>query len=123
MINEIKKELSPSNDYIFKNIIIDKIEINIIFNEVLTSTKSINEYILFRLTKLNKKELKKLNYHIPCSNEKNIKKEEIIYYLNMGFAIVIINKNIYAFELKNNLDRGISKCDSELSIGGPKDSF
>ena len=123
MINEIKKQLSPSNDYIFKNIIIDKVKVNIIFNEVLTSSKSINEYILFRLTKLNKKELKNISNHIPCSNEKTIKKQEIIYYLNTGYVIVIINKIIYAFELKNNLDRGISKCDSELSIGGPKDSF
>ncbi|MGM9850448.1 MAG: spore germination protein [Bacilli bacterium] len=122
-IDKIKKELYPSNDYIFKNIIVDDEEINIIFNEVLTSTNNINEYILFRLTKLNKKELKNLNNYIPCGNSKIINDKSIIYYLNMGYAIVIVNNTIYAFELKNNLDRGISKCDSELSIGGPKDSF
>ena len=82
-IDKIKKELYPSNDYIFKNIIVDEVQINIIFNEVLTSTNNINEYILFRLTKLNKKELKNLNNYIPCGNSKIINDKSIIYYLNM----------------------------------------
>jgi len=122
-LDKIKKQLYPSKDYIFKNIIVNSIKITIIFNEVLTNTNNINEYILFRLTKLNKKQLKNINNYIPCSNSTKINYNSIIYYLNIGYAIVIINNNIYAFELKNNLDRGISKCDSELSIGGPKDSF
>ena len=123
LINNIKKELSPSLDYIFKSIIVDSININIIFNEVLTSSNSINEYILFRLTKLNRKELNNISNYIPCSNCLIIDKDSIINYLNLGFAVIIIFNKIYAFELKSNLDRGISKCEGELSIGGPKDSF
>ena len=123
LITNIKNNLSPSQDYIFKNIYIDSIKINIIFNEVLTSSNSINEYILFRLTKLNKKKLKNISNYIPCCNILTINKDDIIKYLNIGYVIVIVFDKIYAFELKSNLDRGISKSESELSIGGPKDSF
>ena len=123
LIDKIKKELYPSNDYIFKSIYTDSIKVNIIFNEVLTNSNSINEYILFRLTKMNKAELNNIGNYIPCSNSLIIDRKSIINYLNMGYVIIIVFNKIYAFELKNNLDRGIGKCDSELSIGGPKDSF
>ena len=121
LINKIKKELYPSKDYIFKSISVKNNNIYIIFNEVLTSSKSINEYILFKINRIN--DINNLNNYLPCSNSLYIEEKDIINYLNLGFVIILFNNKILACEFRNNLDRGISKCDGELSIGGPKDSF
>ena len=122
LINKIKKELAPSKDYIFNKIEVNKKIINIIYNEVLSDSKSINEYILKRLVKLNSNELNSINTKLGACNIIIINTNDIIKYLNSGY-IIIIYKKIYACELKNNLDRGVEKIESELSISGPKDSF
>ena len=120
IINNIKNKLLPSNDYIFKDIVISNKKIFIIYNEALVDSKSLLKLFLLRISKLNKKELNHLNKIIP--NCIIINKDEIITYLNLGYCIIISNK-IYAFEIKANLDRSISMIESELSYYGPKDSF
>lgn len=122
LVTEIKEKLFPSKDYIFKEIEVGGKTIQLIFNEVLTDSRSINEYLIEEFVKLNKKDLKKLENKIVCCNTKVIKKNEIIDYLNNGFVIVIYKK-IYACEIRANLDRGVNTIESELSISGPKDSF
>ena len=122
ILEKVKKNLYPSKDYIFDYIKIKNKTINIIYNEVLTDTKSINEFILYRLTKLKVKDLNNLENSIPSINLIKIEEENIINYINNGF-VVIIYKDIYAVELRSNLDRGITKVDSELSLSGPKDAF
>jgi len=121
LVNKIKMELLPSKDYIFKSIYVNNVKVNIIFNEVLTSSNSINEYILFKINMIS--DIDNLINYIPCSNSLYITDKNIIKYLNLGFVIIIYSNKIIACELRSNLDRGISKCDGELSIGGPKDSF
>ena len=120
IINNIKNKLLPSNDYIFKDIVISNKKIFIIYNEALVDSKSLLKLFLLRISKLNKKELNHLNKIIP--NCIIIYKDEIITYLNLGYCIIVSNK-IYAFEIKANLDRSISMIESELSYYGPKDSF
>lgn len=122
LVTEIKEKLFPSKDYIFKEIEVGGKTIQLIFNEVLTDSRSINEYLIEEFVKLNKKDLKKLENKIVCCNTKVIKKDEIVDYLNNGFVIVI-HKKIYACEIRANLDRGVNTIESELSISGPKDSF
>lgn len=122
LVTEIKEKLFPSKDYIFKEIEVGGKTIQLIFNEVLTDSRSINEYLIEEFVKLDKKDLKKLENKIVCCNTKVIKKNEIIDYLNNGFVIVI-HKKIYACEIRANLDRGVNTIESELSISGPKDSF
>lgn len=121
-IDKLKKEIAPSKDYIFKNIIIDGKKVTIIFNEVLVNGESIDEVILKKLLTLKKKELKHLEDNLPTKNIKIITEEEIIYHLNNGYVVIISDK-IYASEVKANLDRGINTINGELSITGPKDSF
>ena len=121
-INELKKEVSPSNDYVFKKIKIDGKTIFLIFNAVLTDGGSIDENILRKLVLLNRKELKHIENYLPIRNIKIIKNEEILYYVNNGYLVVVTNK-IYACEVKAKLDRGINMVDGELTIAGPKDSF
>ncbi|MBQ6323746.1 MAG: spore germination protein [Bacilli bacterium] len=118
----IKKELEPSNDYIFDKITIDNKRIELIYNEVLADSKSINDFVLLRLIRLDRKKLNNLENNIPSCNILIINEEDIIDYLNNGF-LIIIYKKIYACELKSNLDRGVSIVQSELSLGGAKDSF
>ena len=122
IIDKLKQELYPSHDYIFNELNISNKFINIIYNEVLVDSRSLNEYILFKLLKLNKYELNNIKNNIPTCNILIINKDDIINYLNNGF-VVIIYKKIYAVELKSNLDRGVTKIESELSLSGPKDSF
>ena len=121
-INELKKKVSPSNDYVFKKIKIDGKTIFLIFNDVLTDGGSIDENILRKLVLLNRKELKHIENYLPIRNVKIIKNEEILYYVNNGYLVIVANK-IYACEVKAKLDRGISMVDGELTIAGPKDSF
>lgn len=122
LIDAIKKQIFPSKDYIFKEIKVGKEKVWLIFNEVLTDSRNINEYLLEEFTKFNRKDLKNLENKIVCCNTKKIRKNEIINYLNNGFVIVVY-KNIFACELRADLDRGVNTIESELSISGPKDSF
>lgn len=121
IINKLKKEIT-SKDYIFKELIIQNKKINLIFNEVLTDSNSINKLLYYLLTKVNKKDLNNLINKIPISNSIIIKENDIKKYLNLGY-VIIIYKNIYAVELKSHEGRGVQTINSELSIGGAKDSF
>lgn len=121
IINKLKKEIT-SKDYIFKEVIIQNKKINLIFNEVLTDSNSINKLLYYLLTKVNKKDLNNLINKIPISNSIIIKEKDIKKYLNLGY-VIIIYKNIYAVELKSHEGRGVQTINSELSIGGAKDSF
>ena len=121
IISKLKKEIT-SKDYIFKEVLIQNKKINLIFNEVLTDSNSINKLLYYLLTKVNKKDLNNLINKIPISNSIIIKEKDIKKYLNLGY-VIIIYKNIYAVELKSHEGRGVQTMNSELSIGGAKDSF
>ena len=123
IINNLKKTLGPSTDYIYKNLTIDNVSIYLVFSEVLTSGSDINEFILKRLVLLSKKQLNDLANNLPTNNVKEIKENEITTYLNKGFAVCLIKKKIYTIEMRKTLERGITTIESELSINGPKDSF
>ena len=122
LIEKLKKEVYPSKDYMFKEIIIDKKKVYLVFNEVLTDTLNINESILRKLVLVKKKDLKRLDSLLPVRNIKIIKEDEILYYVNNGFLVIITDK-IYACEVRALIDRGVNTIDGELTITGPKDSF
>ena len=63
----------------------------LIFNEVLTSSDNINDFILTRLTKLKRRALKNLVNTLPDRNILEIKEDEILYYVNNGFLVIIPN--------------------------------
>lgn len=122
-IKYIKDLIGPSKDYIFRNIEIDKTNVFIGYNEVLASSADINHFILKRMMTLSKKQLKDILNYLPTANTKEIKLEEAVYYLNNGFLVFIINKKVYASEVRRAIERGITTIESELSLTGPKDSF
>lgn len=122
-IKEIKNIIGPSKDYVFKEIEVSKTKILFIFNDVVSSASDINEFVLKKMMILSKKELNDIVNYIPTSNISEIKKDKIMYYVNSGFLVFIINKKIYAVEVRKTLERGITTIESELSLTGPKDSF
>ena len=122
LIEKLKKEVYPSKDYMFKEIIIDKKKVYLVFNEVLTDTLNINESILRKLVLVKKKDLKRLDSLLPVRNIKIIKEDEILYYVNNGFLVIITDK-IYACEVRALIDRGVNTIDGELTITGAKDRF
>lgn len=122
LVEKIKKELEKSDDYKFKVVSINKKKIYLIYNEVLCSSDSINNFTLKKLLSIKYRNLAKLENVLPEVNIISIKKEEIVNYINKGFLIILCQR-IYAIEVKKDLDRGIATVESELSITGPKDAF
>ena len=123
LINKLKNDVGPSKDYKFKELIIDKCDVLLIFNEVLTDGQDINDFVLRKLLLLDKKQLNKLDNVLPNTNITNIKESEILNFVNNGYLVIVCKRKIYASEFKNVLERGITTIESELSITGPKDSF
>lgn len=122
-IKLIKEETGASKDYIYKKLTVSNTNILLVFNEVLTSSDNIGEFILKELVLLSKKQLKKIEDNLPACNIKEITKEEMTSYLNKGFLVIIINDKILSVEVKKSLERGVTTIESELSLTGPKDSF
>lgn len=122
-INYIKEKTGNSKDYIFKSINVSNTKILFVFNEVLTSSSDVSDFVLRKVLILSKKELNDITNHLPSANIKNIKIDDIFTYLNNGFLIIFINDKIIAVESRIVLERGITTIESELSVVGSKDSF
>lgn len=117
-----KIDFSLSNDYIHDSIICDGIRIYYFYNETLVDSRSFNDFILSKLLFLKKKQLKRIDSYLPYCHIIKISYQDISDYLNNGFVVLKI-KDYYACEVRANLDRGVSMVESELSLGGAKDSF
>lgn len=117
MFNKI---INTSDDYKLKEIKVYGVKITYLYDEVLANSELINQIYTKYLVKFNKRQLRDLNNYIP--NCLIINKDEIINYLNDGY-LIIYYKKLYAILVKSKLDRGVPTLNSELSIGGSKDSF
>lgn len=122
IVKEIKTRIGTSNDYKIKDICIDGKTLTLFYNEVLTDSSSIDNFVLKSLLNLDRNSFRKLDEHLPAINISKIKKNQIYDFVNNGF-LIIFYKKIYAVEVKAKLDRGINNIQSELSLSGPKDSF
>lgn len=122
IVKEIKTRVGTSNDYKIKDICIDGKTLTLFYNEVLTDSSSIDNFVLKSLLNLDRNSFRKLDEHLPAINISKIKKNQIYDFVNNGF-LIIFYKKIYAVEVKAKLDRGINNIQSELSLSGPKDSF
>ena len=122
IIKNIKLKVGTSSDYKIKDICIDSQTITLLYNEVLTDSSSIDNFVLKSLLNLKKSNFKRLEDYLPTVNIYKIKKNEVYDFVNNGF-LIIFDKKIYAVEVKAKLDRGINNIQSELSLSGPKDSF
>ena len=122
LINNIKYNIQNTNDYLIKKIEINNIDIYLFYNEVLINTFNVNKFVLNKLLDVKKEDLNNLENKISNLSIMRINEDDIYYYVNQGFVIIICTY-IYALEIPANLDRGVATCESELSIKGPKDAF
>ena len=122
LIQRIKKAISVSRDYKIRELVVYKKKVYLVFNEVLCSTTMINDFILDDLLHLSRRELKNVESYLPDANVIEIEEKDIFNFVNQGFAVLVTNQ-LYAIEVRERLDRGVTSVQSELSITGPKDSF
>ena len=122
LINNIKYKIQNTNDYLIKKIEINNIDIYLFYNEVLINTFNVNKFVLNKLLDVKMEDLDNLENKISNLSIMRINEDDIYYYVNQGFVIIICTY-IYALEIPANLDRGVATCESELSIKGPKDAF
>lgn len=100
-------------------------KVYIVYLETLVSSNKVNDYILKNII-LEKSNITKNNIEsflaIPNTKEiKDISKCE--YYLINGFSLVILDNKIIAGEAKADISRSVSDSQVESSINGPKDAF
>ncbi len=130
IIKLIKKDYKNSPDIILKIIKLKKESILLIYNTSLTNSDNINDFILYKLTDINKKTTsehiyKQITSIIPETIIQEIKNKNDLYTkINSGFTIIVFEKEKpIAIETKKDLSRGISEPLTEQSISGPKDAF
>ncbi len=126
---EVKKNDNLSDDFIFKSLKLNNNLIEIVNIETITSSDDINNFILKKISLLDKLETSNLtNYlfnYLPATTTEILKDYETLKEkLLNGYTILVINnQNILAVETRRDLTRGVSEADYEKTIIGPKDSF
>lgn len=131
LIKKLKKDTNNSSYIIYREKYIKKTKIDIIYNETLTDSDKLSDFILKSLDYIETiYDEKKHLYDVIKDNIYNIKIKEIkdyndiCKYLNNGFAIILIeNDYSLALEVKKNLSRSIEKPLTDSTIRGPFDSF
>ncbi len=131
IINKLKKDTDNSSYIIYREKYIKKSKIDIIYNETLTDSDKLSDFIFRSLDKIEKIYNEKDHlYDTIKNNISNIKIKEvkgysdICKYLNNGFVILLIeNDYSLALEVKKNLSRSIDKPMSETTLKGPLDAF
>ena len=132
IVANLKKDTKESGDITYREKQVCKKKVYIIYNEPLTSSDKISDFIIRSLDHINKtykhpRDLGSIIYN-EIDNFK-IKKvttyQDICYYLNYGFTIILLEGNDYHFvlETKRNLSRSISSPQTESALRGSMDSF
>ena len=130
IVERLKKETNKEKDIVYRKKKINYQVLYIIFNESLTSNDSISDFIIRSLDSIDYKYSKKDIYEIIKNDINNFKVieintyEQICYYLNNGFTILLFENDRYiALETKKNLTRSISTPNIEITLRGSMDSF
>lgn len=123
----LKMSFKDNSDFVMREIESGKRnKIYIAFSESLCDSTSIYNFIIsnvYSYLNLHKK-VKTLKSLISGPKLISINKdEEMFYYIDNGFAVVLFENEKYAVEVKAGLDRGISISQTEQNMYGPKDAF
>lgn len=133
-INKIEKEIKTkygnSSDLVFRKINIGLNKILYVYLESVSSDDKVSDFLVKRLSTLNKPLFKSLfsslknsiyNSHIKIINTS----DDIYSLLSSGFTLIFVDGEDRAISIETRmaLDRGIQESTSESIIRGPKDSF
>ena len=131
IINKLKKDTNNSSYIVYREKNIKDIKVNIIYNETLTDSDKLSNFIYRSLDHIEKIYNKEdFLYDVIKNNISNIKikdinnYQDICNYLNNGFVILLIEDDYsLALEVKKNLSRSIEKPMTETTLRGSLDSF
>lgn len=126
-VEYLKLSLKDDSDFVVREIESGKKDkIYIAFSESLCDSTSIYNFIIANIYGY-------LNFHKKIRDLKSLisgpklttlkEDEEMFYYIDNGFAVVLHKNEKYAIEVKASLDRGISISQTEQNMYGPKDAF
>lgn len=132
VIEKLKRETNEISDIVYREKIVNKTKIFIIYNEPLTSSDKISDFIIRSLTNIdNKKVSSKLLFKTIINDISNFKYDvvdkydKLCFYLHRGFTIILIEgeKEAIVLETKGDIKRGIPMPETEFSVRGAKDAF
>lgn len=125
IINRIKTETNNLDNVIYRKKKILFKDIHIIYIDALIASDKISDFVIRSLNKIHIPTYKNILNRINNFKYKEISTyEDIIFYLNSGFTILLIDKNKYiALETRRDLSRGVSTPVTENTSRGPLDSF
>ena len=133
IINRLKKDTNQVNDITYRHKYVCGNKLWIIYNEPLTSSDKISDFIIRSLDRINTKYKNTSNNikEIITNDIDNFKYKEITtykdicYYIHYGFTIILIEncEVALALETKRDLARSISAPQTENALRGAMDSF
>lgn len=128
IVKKIKYDTNNINDIIYRKIDKDKYCIYIIYNEPLTNSDNISDFIVRSINNISLKKdpINSIYNNISNFKVKKIKSyKEILSNIFNGFTVILIDgfDEYLALETKADLTRSISTPNSENSLRGSKDSF
>ena len=126
IVKRLETEFSKSPDFVIKEINLSIFKtLYLVYLETVSSSDKVNDYILKNII-LKKDEINKNNVssYIAAPNTLEIKNvDECEFYLTNGFSLVIIQDKTYAIETRADISRAVTNSEVESSINGPKDAF
>ncbi len=126
IVKRLKEEFSKNPDLIIKEIPLQLFNsLYVIYLETVTGSDKVNDYILKNIINA-KKEINSHNLkaYLAGPNTVEIKNyDQIEFYLTNGFTIIILKNKVFSIETKADLTRSIGTNEVETAINGPKDSF
>ena len=132
IVNDLKESTNNCDDYTYRLKYVCGKRIYIIYNEPLTASDKISDFIIRSLDKINRRfdnndDIKTIIFNdIDNFKVKKIKSyKDVSYYLNSGFTIILVEgyDEAFALETKRNLARSISFPQTESTVRGSMDSF
>lgn len=125
IINKIKKETNNLDNIVYRKKRILYKNIYIIYIDALTASDKISNFVIRSLNRIHIPTYKNIINRISNFKYKELTTyEELIYYLNSGFTILVLSQNKFiALETKKDLSRGVSTPVTENTSRGALDAF
>ena len=125
IIEKLKKDTNNDENIVYRKKRILFTDLYIIYNQTITSSSDIANFVIRSLNKIYLPTLKNITNKISNFKYTIIETyEDLCYYLNSGFTILISSKNKYlALETRKDLSRGITSPTTENTSRGALDSF